>query len=216
MFANDILQRNGPQTTTEEKLSTLSENGESAMDDNKIVELLYSRSEAGIKAASEKYKSYCMKIAENIIGSREDAEECVNDALMKAWELIPPNRPNMLSTFLGKLTRNAAINKRKRLMAEKRGKGEAALVFEELSESIKGGTDVAEEFERRELSREINAFLETLPEHKKNIFICRYWYCESVKAIAAEWGMTETGVSVTLHRLREKLCKYLRKRGYDV
>lgn len=157
-----------------------------------------------------------MKIAENITGSREDAEECVNDALMRAWENIPPNRPEMLSTYLGKLTRNLAINKRKRSMAEKRGKGEATLAFEELSETVKGSENVEQEFDRSELSREINSFLETLPEHKRNIFVCRYWYCESVKTIAAEWGMSETSVSVTLHRLREKLCAYLRKRGYDV
>ena len=185
------------------------------MNDNEIVWLFFDRDEAGLKAA-EKYKSYCMKIAENITGSREDAEECVNDAFLKAWELIPPNRPEMLSTFLGKLTRNAAINRRKRNNAEKRGRGEAALVLDELSETIKGGDDVAREFDRQELSREINAFLESLPEHKRNIFICRYWYCDSVKKIAADWGMSRTSVSVMLHRLRDQLRTHLRKRGYDV
>ena len=186
------------------------------MNDHEIVQLFFDRNETGLKAASEKYRSYCMKIAENITGSREDAEECVNYAYMKAWELIPPNCPEMLSTFLGKLTRNAAINRRKRLMTEKRGKGEAALAFEELSEAIKGRSDVEDEFDRRELSREINDFLGSLPEHKRNIFICRYWYCDSVKKIAAEWGMTQTAVSVTLHRLRSELRAFLRKRGYDV
>ena len=186
------------------------------MDDSEIIQLLFDRDETGLKAASEKYRSYCMKIAENITGSREDAEECVNDAYMKAWELIPPNRPELLSTFLGKLTRNIAINRRKRLMAEKRGKGEAALAFEELSETVKGGSDVEREFDKQELSREINEFLGSLPEYKRNIFICRYWYCDSVKKIAAEWGMTRTAVSVTLHRLRGELRVFLRKRGYDV
>lgn len=216
MFANDILQQRDPLTSEEEKQLTRSENGEKAMNDNEIVQLLFNRDEAGLKAACEKYKSYCMKIAENITGTREDAEECVNDAFMKAWELIPPNRPEMLSAFLGKLTRNIAVNRRKRLTADKRGGGEAALVFEELSEAIKGSENVEQVFDRRELSREINAFLETLPEHKRNIFICRYWYCDSVKKIAAECGMTRTAVSVTLHRLRSDLCVYLRKRGYDV
>lgn len=190
--------------------------GENAMNDSDIVRLIYERDEFGLKAAGEKYRSYCMKIAENITGSREDAEECVNDVFMKAWELIPPNKPELLSAFLGKLTRNIAINRRKRCMAEKRGRGEAALAYEELNESIKGGDNVEEEFDRRELSREINAFLESLPEHKRNIFIRRYWYCDSVKTIAAEWGMTRTAVSVTLHRLRDSLCEHLRKRGYDV
>ena len=216
MLANDILQRNGPRTAAGETLLTSSEIGENAMNDNDIVRLLYDRDEAGINAAVKKYKSYCMKIAENITGSREDAEECVNDAFMKAWELIPPNKPEMLSAFLGKLTRNVAINRRKRNMAEKRGRGEAALVLDELSETVNGNEDVEREFDRQELSREINAFLETLPEHKRNIFICRYWYCDSVKKIAADWGMTQTGVSVMLHRLRDKLKTHLRKRGYDV
>lgn len=186
------------------------------MNDKEMVKLFFERNETAIKAACEKYRSYCMKIAESITGSREDAEECVNDTLMKAWESIPPNDPEMLSTYLGKLTRNAAINRRKRQMTEKRGNGEAALAFEELSEMIKGGENVEQEFDRRELSRQINEFLEGLPDHKRNIFICRYWYCESVKMIAAEWGLSETSVSVTLHRLREKLRVYLRKRGYDI
>lgn len=186
------------------------------MNDNEIVGLFFSRNEAGIKAASEKYMSYCLMIAKNITGSSEDAEECVNDALLKAWELIPPNRPEMLSTFIGKLTRNIAINKRRQHMAEKRGGGEAALALDELSTTINSGENIEEEFDRRELSREINSFLEGLPEHKRSIFICRYWYCESVKKIAADWGMTETGVSVMLHRLRDKLKAFLRKRGYDV
>lgn len=191
-------------------------NGTNAMNDKEIVQLFLERDEAAIKAANEKYRSYCMKIAESITNSPEDAEECVNDALMRAWESMPPNSPEMLSTYLGKLTRNIAINRLKRQMTEKRGRGEAALAFEELSEMIKGRENVEQEFDRRELSREINVFLEKLPEHKRNIFICRYWYCESVKTIAAEWGLSETSVSVTLHRLREKLRIHLRKRGYDI
>lgn len=214
MTANDILQRKSPQPAADRLISY--GNGTDPVNDGEIVQLLFDRDETGLKAASEKYRSYCMKIAENITGSREDAEECVNDAFLKAWELIPPNRPELLSTFLGKLTRNIAINKRKWLLAEKRGKGEAALAFEELSEAITGRDDVARDLDRRELSREINEFLGSLPEYKRNIFICRYWYCDSVKKIAAECGMSRTAVSVTLHRLRDKLRTFLRKRGYDI
>lgn len=186
------------------------------MNENEIVALFFDRDEAAIKAASEKYRGYLMKIAENITGSHEDAEECVNDALLNAWESIPPNKPEMLSTYLGKLTRNIAINRRKQRMTEKRGRGEASLAFEELSEMIKGSENVEREFDRRELSTEINAFLEQLPEHKRILFVRRYWYCDSVKVIAAELGMSETGASVTLHRLREKLRTHLRKRGYEI
>lgn len=186
------------------------------MNDNEIIRLFFSRDETAVKAASEKYNSYLMKIAENITDSHEDAEECVNDALLGAWESIPPNNPEMLSTYLGKLVRNSAINKRKSMITKKRGRGEAATVFEELSAAIKGSDSVESEFDRRELSREINAFLEQLSENKRVIFVRRYWYCDSVKEIAAEWGLSETNVSVTLHRLREKLRAHLRKRGYDI
>lgn len=190
--------------------------GTNAMDDKEIVKLFLSRDESAIKAASEKYGTYCMKIAESITGSREDAEECVNDVLMKAWETIPPNAPEMLSTYLGKFTRNVAINMRKRLLTDKRGNGEADLAYEELSELLRGRETVEEEFDRQELSRDINAFLETLPEHKRGIFVCRYWYCESVKKIAGEWGLSEAGVYVLLHRLRGRLKAFLRKRGHDI
>lgn len=186
------------------------------MNDNEIVALFLNRDESAVKSALEKYKSYLMMIAENITGSREDAEECVNDALMNAWESIPPNKPEMLSTYLGKLTRNIAINRRKSRLTEKRGRGEATVAFEELSELIKGSDNVEQEFDRRELSKEINAFLEQLPDYKRILFVRRYWYCESVKTIAAELGMSETSASVTLHRLRDKLRVHLRKRGYDI
>ena len=186
------------------------------MNDKEIVQLFLARDESAIKAAREKYISYCMKIAENITGSREDAEECVNDALLKAWESIPPRDPEMLSTYLGKLTRNLAINRRNMMNTDKRGNGEAMLAFEELSGLISGDTSVEREFDRSELTSEINAFLEKLPERKRTLFIRRYWYCMSVKDAAAEQGITETSASVTLHRLREKLRDHLRKRGFDI
>lgn len=186
------------------------------MDDKEIVSLFTQRDETALKAASEKYRSYCMKIAENITGSHEDAEECVNDALMSAWESIPPQEPKLLSTYLGKLTRNLAINRRRLRLTEKRGLGEGELAYEELSEMIGGAEDVSQTHDRRELSAEINRFLKGLPERKRTMFIRRYWFCESVKAIADELGTTQSSVSVTLHRLREKLRTYLRKRGYEI
>lgn len=186
------------------------------MDDKEIVRLFLVRDEAAIKAAGEKYRSYCMKIAENITGSHEDAEECVNDALLKAWETIPPQEPEMLSTYLGKLTRNLAINRRKRQNTGKRGSGEGLLAFEELSGLISGSENVEQEFDRKALTESINDFLIKLPEKKRALFIRRYWYCESVKDAAVAQGITETAASVTLHRLREKLRDHLRKRGFEI
>lgn len=185
------------------------------MEDSEIVKLYFRRDESALNESLKKYKVYLMKIAQSITDSPQDAEECVNDALLSAWESIPPHRPELLSAYLGKLTRNLAINRRKMLLAEKRGRGEAALVLDELAEVI-GTESVEQDFGRRELSREINAFLEKLPETRRNVFISRYWYCESVGEIAEKYGMKQNAVSAALHRTREKLRVFLRKRGYSV
>ncbi|MDE6732268.1 MAG: sigma-70 family RNA polymerase sigma factor [Oscillospiraceae bacterium] len=184
------------------------------MDDREIVWLFLARDEAAIKAAGEKYRSYLMKIAENITGSREDAEECLNDALLKAWETIPPMQPEMLSTYLGKLTRNLAINRRRQLDRAKRGSADVA--FEELSGMISAKETADAELDRKALAEAINSFLAKLSERKRSLFVRRYWYCESVKDAAAAEGMTESAASVTLHRLRDKLRDHLRKRGFDI
>ena len=184
------------------------------MDDSEIVRLFSERSEQAIAEAMAKYKGYCTRIAYNILYSHEDAEECVNDAFLKVWDMIPPNKPEMLSTFIGKITRNLAINRYRQTLAEKRGSGEAAVAFEELSAVISDSTDVANDAERRELLGEINKFLGRLPEKKRNIFVCRYWYCDSVRDIAAEFSISESNVSVILNRTRQKLREYLQKRGY--
>lgn len=184
------------------------------MDDSEIVKLFSERNETAIAAAMEKYNSYCMKIAVNILVSREEAEECVNDAFLKAWDMIPPHKPQMLSTFLGKITRNLAINRFRQGLAVKRGSGEETMAFEEISELLSDGSSVESEAERRELVREINAFLKLLPERKRNIFVCRYWYCDSISEISLEFSLSESNVSVILNRTRQKLREYLRKRGY--
>ena len=184
------------------------------MDDSEIMRLFSERSEQAIAEAMAKYKSYSTKIAYNILYSHEDAEECVNDAFFKVWELIPPNSPEMLSTFIGKITRNIAINRYRQTLAEKRGSGEAAVAFEELSAVISDNTNVANDVERRELLGEINRFLGGLSEKKRNIFVCRYWFCDSIRDIAAEFSISESNVSVILNRTRQKLREYLQKRGF--
>lgn len=184
------------------------------MDDSEIVRLFTERSESAIAAAISKYKNYCMKIAENILYSREDAEECVNDAFLKAWDMIPPHNPRMLSTFLGKITRNLAINRYRQTLAEKRGSGETTVAFDELSELISSDSDVENEAVRRELLSEIGGFLKRMPERNRNIFICRYWYCDSIGDISREFSVSESNVSVILNRTRQKLREYLKKRGF--
>lgn len=186
------------------------------MNDREIVGLFLDRDESAIKAVSDKYMNYCAKIAGNILGSYDEAEDCVNEALMKAWESIPPHEPEVIATYLGKLTRNIAINRRRQSLARKRGRGDAELVLGELSELVPDNENVERTFDAKELVREINDFLRTLPELKRNIFICRYWYCDSISEIAAEFAVSRNKVYVTLNRVRKSLREYLRKRGYEL
>lgn len=186
------------------------------MDDAKIVQLYFDRSEQAISETANKYGKHCMTIANNILGNQEDVEECVNDTYLNAWNAIPPHRPNMLSTFLGKIVRNLAFNRYKHNTADKRGGGELPAVLDELGECVSGNEDVAQAYEYKELVAAINAFLGTLPVQKRNIFVCRYWYTDSISDIAARYDLTVAAVSMTLNRLRSKLHNYLLKRGYEL
>ena len=183
------------------------------MEDAQIVQLYWDRSEAAISATADKYGAYCDAIARNILGDPEDAAECVNDAYLRAWNAIPPHRPRTLSTFLGKITRNLALNRYRYGRAEKRGRLPA--VLEELS-FVAGGEDAQQALDRRELVEALDDFLAGLSPRKRTIFLCRYWYLDSVAEIGARLGMTENHVSVTLGRLRRKLRDHLLERGIDV
>ncbi len=186
------------------------------MEDAKIIGLYWDRDERAIPATGEKYGRYCTAIARNILGSPEDAEECVNDTYWSAWNAMPPHRPERLSVFLGKLTRNLAFNRYKSAAAEKRGGGEVPAVLEELAELVSGGDTVEEELEGKELVAAIDEFLGGLTPQKRNIFLRRYWYTDSVSSIASRYGMGEGAISMTLSRLREKLRDYLLERGFSL
>ncbi|MGI6181955.1 MAG: RNA polymerase sigma factor [Agathobaculum sp.] len=184
------------------------------MDDAKIVQLYWDRDEQAIAATAQKYGNYCTAIARNILGSREDAEECVSDTYIGAWNAMPPHRPHILSAFLGKIVRNLSLNRYRHNTAEKRGGGELPVVLDELRELVSGKEDVEQEIDRRELVRAIDAFLGSLSPEKRSIFVSRYWYTASISAIAAQHGMKEGAVSMTLSRLRRKLHDYLTERGF--
>lgn len=186
------------------------------MDDEKIVRLYWERNEQAIPATAEKYGSYCTSIARNILGNREDAEECVNDTYLNAWNAIPPYRPGILSTFLGKITRNLALNRYRRNTAEKRGGGEVPAVLEEVALFVSDTDSMEQAIDRRELVQAIDRFLSRLPADKRRIFVCRYWYFDSISDIAARFGMTPNHVSVTLSRLRQKLHDDLLERGFEL
>ena len=186
------------------------------MDDTKIVQLYWDRNEQAIPATAEKYGSYCTSIAKNILGNHEDAEECVNDTYMNAWNSMPPHRPGILSTFLGKIVRNLSFNRYKHNTTDKRGGGQATVVLDEIAEFVSDTDSVEQAIDRKELVKAIDSFLDRLPAHKKNIFVCRYWYFDSISDIASRFGMTENNVSVTLNRLRLKLHNYLLERGFEL
>jgi len=186
------------------------------MDDDKIVELYWDRDESAIPATAKKYGSYCAAIAGNILGNREDVEECVNDTYLSAWNSMPPHKPNRLSTFLGKLTRNLSFNRYKYNTADKRGGGELPMVLEELAELVSGREDVEQEILRRELTEALDEFLETLSPEKRDIFVRRYWYTDNISDIAKRYGMRADTVSMILNRLRKKLYTYLSERRLEL
>ena len=186
------------------------------MDDAKIVQLYWDRDEQAIPATADKYGNYCTSIAKNILGNHEDAEECVNDTYMNAWNSMPPHRPSILSTFLGKIVRSLSFNRYKHNTADKRGGGELPVVLDELSNLVSGRDNVEQELEHKELVKSINAFLDTLSLEKRSIFISRYWYTDSISEIAKRHGMNDGAVSMTLNRLRLKLHNYLLERGFEL
>ena len=186
------------------------------MEDSGIVQLFWDRDEAAIRVVAEKYGNYCNRIALNILENCEDAEECVNDTWLGAWKSMPPHRPKALAAFLGKLTRNLAINRRRHNNACKRGGGRTEAVLEELGDLVSGTDNVVEEVDRKALMDAIHAFLQALPAEQRCIFLRRYWYFESVSEIASHFGMKENRVSVLLYRLREKLRTHLQKGGFQL
>lgn len=186
------------------------------MEDSKIVQLYWDRSKEAIPVTAEKYGRYCSSIARNILGNWEDAEECVNDTYLSAWNSMPPHRPGVLSTFLGKITRNLSINRYKYRHTQKRGNGEIELVLEELRDLVSGRDDIEQEVEAKELQKEIDAFLEGLSKQKRGLFVRRYWYMDSIPELAKYFHMSPNYVSVTLNRIRKQMKTYLEERGYEI
>ena len=184
------------------------------MDDARIVALYWDRSDEAIPETASKYGSYLTSISQNILASREDAEECVNDTYHDAWNAMPPHRPSILSTFLGKITRRISIDRRRQLTAEKRGGGELTLALEELEDCVSGTGSIENEMERKELARLFNDFLNTLPVTERRVFLCRYWYMDSIQSIAQQFGFSQSKVASMLHRTRAKLRAALEKEGY--
>lgn len=184
------------------------------MEDREIIALYWARNDRAIAASGEKYGGYCFTVAQNILGSPEDSEECVNDTWLSAWNAMPPHRPNVLRLFFARLTRAHSFNRYKARTAQKRGGGELAIVLEELSECIAGPETTEDAVLARELGASIRRFVGALPEREASLFLRRYFYTEPLKVIANRYHMTENYTSVILHRVRNKLKQQLIQEGY--
>lgn len=183
------------------------------MDDKPILDLYWARSENAISETANKYGRYCHYIAFNILGSNEDSEECVNDTYLKAWETIPPRRPDRLSAFLGKITRNLSLDRYKYYTANKRGHGQVSVVLDELLECVPQIGSEERMVDDLVLTEALNRFLASLQAEARNIFMRRYWYLSSVKEIAADFHISESKVKMSLSRSLNKLKTLLEKEG---
>lgn len=183
------------------------------MDEKEIVELYWCRSEHAIKETDIKYGKYCNTIAFNILGNQQDSEECVNDTYWKAWNSIPPKRPAKLSAFLGKITRNLALNRYEHLTADKRGSGQVCVALDELAECIPDPNYVERIVEDKLLADMINRFLSTLSKETRQIFLRRYWGLYPVDQIASDLGISISKCKMSLYRTRRKLKSFLEKEG---
>ena len=184
------------------------------MEDSRIVELYWQKNPDAIKETDKKYGAYCFAVADHILRSKEDSEECVNDTWLNAWNAMPPQKPARLQMFLAKITRNLAFNRFSVRSAEKRGGGEIILVLDELAECLAGESDVESEYEARELGQCIRRFVRALPERDGSVFLRRYFFTESVAEISKRLGLTQNNVMVILSRTRKKLKTNLIKEGF--
>ena len=182
------------------------------MEDCRIIDLFFARSEDAIAETDRKYGAYCRAVAARILCDAGDAEEVVNDAYLRAWNAIPPERPECLRAYLAVVCSRLALDRYDRLTAEKRGGGQLAAALDELAECVSGGGDPADDVVLRDA---LNRFLRSLSEKARTAFLRRYWYACSIGEIAASLHMSESGVKMLLVRTRKKLKRFLQKEGLD-
>lgn len=185
------------------------------MEDQAIITLFYDRSEQAISELSNKYGRLCCKIAGNILHNALDTEECVNDTYLSVWNSVPPQQPNPLMTYVCSITRNLALKKYHAGTAAKRN-SHYDVALEELEECLSVPETVESAFSAMELAELLNRFLGALDQENRVMFLRRYWYADSISAIAARLHMSDNQVSVRLHRTRKKLQVYLRREGVPV
>ena len=185
------------------------------MEDGKIVELYWQRDERAIEESDKKYGAYCRTVANNILQNDSDAQECVNDTYLCAWNAIPPEKPSVLSTFLGKLTRRISIDRFRRRGAGKRGGGTLAAALDELDECVSSTEETPESaLDKKLLAEVMDSFVSSLKDDEMRVFVRRYWYVEQIEKIAHDCGFTQSKVKSMLSRTRAKLRERLCEEGF--
>lgn len=186
------------------------------MKDEKIVQLFWLRNEAALQETEHKYGKYLAKIARNFLSNPEDCKESVNDTYLKAWNSMPPHKPDFLSTYLGKIIRQVSIDMLRTMNRQKRQTSQYALSLEELAECVTGGNTTEDEVNMHLLAEAIERYLRTLTPQARTLFVGRYFYLDSIKEVAGYYGFTESKAKSMLHRTRICLKKYLEQEGFDV
>jgi len=190
------------------------------MTDREIVSLYHERNELAIVHTKTKYERYCQSISLRILGSPEDADECVADAFLRAWNAIPPAKPENLATFLGKIVRNLSLNRYEKLTAQKRGSSQVEIAWSELEECLCDSETPLDSFINQEIREHtlqvMNKFLSSLKKHHRMIFVSRYWHLNSIEHIAESLSLSESNVKQILFRTRNKLKSVLQKEGIFV
>lgn len=183
------------------------------MDDEAILTLYFARNQEAIQETERKYGAYCRRISQQILGSREDAEECVNDTWLQAWNKIPPQRPQSFQAFLGCIARNLSLDRWDRRQAKKRGGGQTKVLLSELEACLPSPDVLERRLEEQELGRILSRWLFQQPEKNRVAFVRRYWYADSLAETAARIGCTTGAAKSLLHRMRHNLRNYLVKEG---
>lgn len=186
------------------------------MEDSCIIDLYWARSQQAITESEAKYGAYCRAVARNILSRAEDAEECVNDTWLRAWNAMPPQRPAVLQAFFGALTRNLSLDRWRRERAEKRGGGSVELALEELEDCLAARERVEQAAEAEDTARLISDFLHRQSKQDRQLFVRRYWYLDDIRALCHRFGMGESQVKSRLHRMRKKLKQELEQEGVAV
>ena len=184
------------------------------MEDTQIINLYFARNEQAIQETDTKYGGYCYSIAYNILTNQEDAEESVSDTYLSAWNAMPPRRPPALADFLGKITRHISIDRWRKYRSFKRGGGQIEIALDELSECVSGAESAEDSAIRKETLASINRFLGKLSDVERSVFLCRYWYLDSIEQIADKSGFSASKVKSMLFRIRKRLNTHLEKEGF--